>query len=200
MAVEEGFEPSIPIKVCTLSRGVVSATHPLHRIVSLDCTSPICLFESPIEMDSIRASHAALTPSGRRRYAPASKPLRGLSSPRYRLRYAPLSCGVVSATHPLHRIVSLDCTSPICLFESPIEMDSIRASHAALTPSGRRRYAPASKPLRGLSSPRYRLRYAPLSCGVVSATHPLHRIVSLDCTSPICLFASLRRDGFDRAA
>ena len=47
MAVEEGFEPSIPIKVCTLSRGVVSATHPLHRIVSLDCTSPICLFESP---------------------------------------------------------------------------------------------------------------------------------------------------------
>jgi hypothetical protein len=31
MAVKEGFEPSIPIKVCTLSRGVVSATHPLHR-------------------------------------------------------------------------------------------------------------------------------------------------------------------------
>ena len=32
-AVEEGFEPSIPVKVCTLSRGVVSATHPLHRTV-----------------------------------------------------------------------------------------------------------------------------------------------------------------------
>jgi hypothetical protein len=31
MAVKEGFEPSIPVKVCTLSRGVVSATHPLHR-------------------------------------------------------------------------------------------------------------------------------------------------------------------------
>jgi hypothetical protein len=31
MAVKEGFEPSIPVKVCTLSRGVVSATHPLHH-------------------------------------------------------------------------------------------------------------------------------------------------------------------------
>lgn len=28
MADREGFEPSRPVKICTLSRGVVSATHP----------------------------------------------------------------------------------------------------------------------------------------------------------------------------
>ena len=32
MAVTEGFEPSIQFPVCSLSRAVVSATHPRHRI------------------------------------------------------------------------------------------------------------------------------------------------------------------------
>ena len=31
MAEKEGFEPSMPVTACTLSRGVVSATHPLLR-------------------------------------------------------------------------------------------------------------------------------------------------------------------------
>ncbi len=29
MADKEGFEPSVPVKIHTLSRGAVSATHPL---------------------------------------------------------------------------------------------------------------------------------------------------------------------------
>jgi hypothetical protein len=31
VAVREGFEPSIQLPVCILSRDVVSATHPSHR-------------------------------------------------------------------------------------------------------------------------------------------------------------------------
>ena len=118
MAVEEGFEPSIPIKVCTLSRGVVSATHPLHRIVSLDCTSPICLFESPRRDGFDRRFSRRSHPFGAPSLCSSVQTAARFVEPSYRLRYAPLSCGVVSATHPLHRIVSLDCTSPICFFES----------------------------------------------------------------------------------